>query len=272
MLEEIQSFYNTIVLDYNTLENEFKDLIEEHDKLDSLRIKYLNNIDCDSANAANSNMIVNVVKNEDYFTLKSVCEKQSASKEYNNYIFSYFESCIVVRNEMISKSKPILKYSYLFLLTHFFELVLKKVVIHQNESFKNNFNGAFSTHEILKIISNNEEQFLNLGLYKRYFDLVLCEFEKIGLFCNQTTDFQQSFKYPIKKDRVTSSITNSLINTDINELNCLVESHKKLSFIGLIIYLLSNNENTTELNKMLRVQIEKLKLLLLDMGYSNMNE
>ncbi len=262
MLEEIHSFYNIIVLDIKTLENEFKDLIEEHDKLDFLVAKYLESIKCESVKGTDNSKTLNVVKNEDYYTLKSVCEEKSASKEYNNYIFSYFESCIVVRNEMITKSNTVMKYSYLFLLTHFFELVLKKVVIHHNESFKNNFIGTFSTHEILKIISNNEEQFLNLGLKKEYFDLALSEFEKISSFCNQTNDFQQSFKYPLKKDRITSSISDSLINTDINELNRLVESHKKLIFIGLIIYLLSSKENTIELNKMLSIQIEKLKLIL----------
>lgn len=272
MLEEIQSFYDSLVSEINILSKEYEDLIEEHDNIYSLLQQKTNSIISEYDNYIDNIDIKNVLKEVEYYALKDVSNKKSASKEYHNYIFSYFESCIVVRNQMITNSNSQMKYSYLFLLTHFFELVLKKVNIHQNESFKSDFNKPFSTHDIINILTSYKEQFINLGLNKNYYDMLLFEFKKISTYCNETNDFQQSFKYPLKKDRITSSITDSLINADIFDLQKLVESHKNILLIGLIIYLLANKENFKYLNKMISDNIGNLKLSQINISSYKMTE
>ncbi|MEI8086745.1 MAG: hypothetical protein WCG93_11075 [Paludibacter sp.] len=259
MLEEIISTSQSLNLENCVLEKKLIVLIEEFDRLESQKANSSRaNIDTKVNNSV-VEIKINYSTENDYFTLKSVIESNSIYKEYKNYIFSYFDSCLVVRNEMINKSIPNMKYSYLFLLTHFFELVLKKVVIHQNISFKNNNQEPFKTHDIFRIISENESEFLNLGLKKQYYDILLQEFKTINSYCNQSKDFQESFKYPLKKDKTTSSITQLLIDLDINDLKNMVESHKVILFIGLLLYNLSNKENTIELIDMANNLIEKIK-------------
>ncbi len=174
MLQEIVSYYNTLVFNEKTLENKSTALIKELDKLNLLVSENLDILIKKSANDSEAIKMYNSLKkNQNNYTLQSACEKHSASKEYTKYIFSYFESCLVVRNEMINQSKADMKYSYLFLLTHFFELILKKVVVHQNQSFKENTNDSFSTHDILKIISNNRDNFCRMGLKLEYYEFVI---------------------------------------------------------------------------------------------------
>ena len=180
-------------------------------------------------------------------SLSELLKEKSPRNYYQDYIFSYFETTIACRNDMIINNKPIMIYSYLFTITMFLELVFKNFIVTNNEKFKNSFTKSYwKSHNIKTIIESNKNNLLSLGLNEDCYDLLVSE---ISILYSFTTihDIAQAFKYPIDKSFKNGIITDKLMNIDISQIKTMTTNHKKLLFIGLIITFLTFIDNITYL-------------------------
>ena len=75
-----------------------------------------------------------------------------------------------------------------------------------------------------------------MGLKLEYYEFVILELEKISLFCNQSNDVQQCFKYPLKKDK---------IKADYKDFVQKIDSVKNVAYLGALIRV----KNTEDLKR-----------------------
>lgn len=150
---------------------------------------------------------------------------------FKDYRFSYLDSAILTRNAMIKEGDTNLVYSYLFLISHYIELVIKAVLLSKNE-------GIEATHNIASIFSNNKKYLLEIGLDQKYFDYCLNQVRKLSKYA-VTEDFSMCFRYPLDRNFKKKVITNDLLTITIDELKQMVEEHKYLMIILELIIQLS---------------------------------
>ena len=181
----------------------------------------------DGVRAAN---IAYKVKDE----FKKICDPSTIFKNvsiFKTYRISYFYSAILTRNEMIISGDTNLVYSYLFLVSHYIELIIKAVLLNRNEGVK-------PTHNIADIFSKNKEYLLGIGLQSNYFCYCLEQIRKLDKYA-KTEDFSMCFRYPIDNDFKEKIITENLINITINELRQIAEEHRYLMIILELLLELS---------------------------------
>lgn len=153
---------------------------------------------------------------------------------FKDYRISYFCSAILTRNEMIKKGDTNLVYSYLFLVSHYIELIIKAVLLNRNEEIK-------ATHNIADIFQKNKEYLLEIGLQSNYFFYCLEQIRKLEKYA-KTEDFSMCFRYPLDNNFKKRIITENLINITIDELKQIAEEHKYLMIIlELLIGLSEKN-------------------------------
>lgn len=156
---------------------------------------------------------------------------QKNVSQFKDYRLSYLNSVLLIRNEMINNNEYNLVYSYLFLISHYIELVIKAVLLHKNEGIK-------STHCIKSLFLNNKDYLLKIGLELNYFEYCLEEFEKLKKY-TVTEDFSMCFRYPLDRKFDKKIITEDLINISADELNKMVKQHKNLMIILELLIQLS---------------------------------
>lgn len=231
---EIKSVYDETYEEYLNMENKFKEYVTQiDDKFDEIyNYLYENNLD-----EFKKQKLTNSEK------LSKMLEEKTPKNEYSNYIFSYFETLISCRNEMISRNRAIMIYSYLFNLTMFIELVVKNLIRTNNEHFKKTKEDLYwQKHDIRTIIESNKDNFKAIGLSDNCYGILISEVSKLYELTS-ITDIQQAFKYPIKKDFSTATIKDELLHLDIEKIKTMVENHKQLLFVCVIIYFLTSIDN-----------------------------
>lgn len=231
---EINIIYDKTYKEYLRVQKEYNDNIKKIDDKYSEILNYLKNTDINEFNNQ---------KLYDSKKLSELLEQKTPKGEYQHYIISYFESLISCRNEMICKNKPIMIYSYLFNLTMFIELVLKNLIVTNNEHFKETKDEDYwKRHDIKKIVEVNKENLINIGLNEECYNILNLEINKL---CELSliSDIAQSFRYPIAKDFQTGIIKEELLHLDIAQIKTMIENHKQLLFIGLIIKFLTSIDN-----------------------------
>lgn len=100
---------------------------------------------------------------------------------FKNYKDSYFESILLIRKEMIDSRNNKLFYSYLFMISHYIELVIKAVLLNKNNDLPSN-------HDILKIFTNDKDYLIGIGLKLDYYEYCEKQLKQIGEYA-ATNDF-----------------------------------------------------------------------------------
>ncbi|MBQ2916597.1 MAG: hypothetical protein IJE59_00185 [Clostridia bacterium] len=171
-----------------------------------------------------------------------ISKMESDKSIFSDYIFSYFNACIAIRNDMVIKKNTILFYAYMFNLVHFLELVIKALVFFDVDGFTDIKQG----HKILELYKNSKNGIINLGLDKKYYNKLIELLEKLQCAVNKP-DIAMCFKYPVDKDFFTPIITSSMKDIEFKEILKLIEEHKILILIVIDIYILSRISNYKEI-------------------------
>lgn len=234
MINKVKSTYDEAYAEYINKNNSYKKIVNKIDNKHKEIFEYIRSYDI---------VKFNELKIGNNKSLSELLKEKTPKFEYSNYIISYFETLIASRNYMISKKKPIMIYSYLYNLTMYLELVLKYAVVTNNEHFiSSRAEQYWTNHDIKKMLEENKNNFLSLGLNEECYDLLLSEINTLKTM-SKIHDIGQSFKYPIAKDFNTGIISEELLNLDFQAIKALVERHKEVLFIGLIIFYLISTDN-----------------------------
>ena len=150
---------------------------------------------------------------------------------FNMYISSYLESIISVRNEMIIKNKIKMIFPYLFLLSHYIELVIKNILFQNTDV-------VISTHDLILMFEKNKSYLHKIGLSNKYYDYCLYQLNNIKKYTSNN-DFSMCFRFPIDKKFNNLIISNKILKIKKEEIELLIENHKPLIIILELLVQLS---------------------------------
>lgn len=252
--DEINKKLDEDIKNHEKLKKEFAVLINDIDNLiDDFYIKSIDDKDLSNEEKRKLGLIYNN-------KIKEMAEEKNKISVFRDYIFSYLDSCILIRNEMVLHKKIYLFYSYMFNMIHFLELTIKFLCV----SNVNGFAKTDATHNLLLLYENRKNELLSLGISEDYYIILIELLNKIKSMI-YTNDFAMGFKYPVNKDFETQIILDELINLkDVNSVTSIVNEQKTLLLIALDIYFLGSSSNYRNLIKILRDKFEQLRILFSD--------
>lgn len=254
--EIIENIHKKVKKDSKTADElaiEFKNIIK---KIDDLVDNFYNKHIKDKSLSDNERKQLVKIHN---ITLEEISKEKNQVTLFNDYVLSYFHSCILIRNEMIANKKPILFYSYMFNMIHYLELVIKYLYISNVTGFLN----TDTTHKILDLYEEKKDEILALGITENYYEELIKMLKKIKKMIN-VDDFAMGFKYPVNKDFKTKIINEKEFKLSDNELTSIINEHKLLLFIVLDIYILGICSNYNDLIKDITEKYEKNKKEIFD--------
>ena len=191
--------------------------------------------------SSNQALVIANKMQEEYKKIDNPSSIFKKISKFRDYRFSYLGAVILTRNGMIKEENTNLVYSYLFLISHYIELIIKAALLSKNEEIQ-------STHNIEKIFTDNREYLLEIGLEQIYFDFTLEQISKLRQYAT-TADFSMCFRYPLDNKFENGVITNKLTKITIEELQQMVEEHKYLMIILELIIGLSEKYFYEEIYK-----------------------
>lgn len=153
---------------------------------------------------------------------------------FKNYKDSYFESILLIRKEMIDSRNNKLFYSYLFMISHYIELVIKAVLLNKNDDLPSN-------HDILKIFTNEKDYLIEIGLKACYYEYCEKQLKQIHEYA-ATNDFSMCFRFPFDKKYQSKIITKKMMNIKINDIERIANEQKYLFMIFELMIILSEKE------------------------------
>ena len=153
---------------------------------------------------------------------------------FKNYKDSYFESILLIRKEMIDSRNNKLFYSYLFMISHYIELVIKAVLLNKNNDLPSN-------HDILKIFTNDKDYLIGIGLKLDYYEYCEKQLKQIGEYA-ATNDFSMCFRFPFDKNYQSKIITKKMMNIKFSDIERIVNEQKYLFMIFEFMIVLSEKE------------------------------
>lgn len=153
---------------------------------------------------------------------------------FKNYKDSYFESILLIRKEMIDSKNNKLFYSYLFMISHYIELVIKAVLLNKNDDLPSN-------HDILKIFTNEKDYLIEIGLKACYYEYCEKQLKQIHEYA-ATSDFSMCFRFPFDKKYQSKIITKKMMNIKINDIERIANEQKYLFMIFELMIILSEKE------------------------------
>ena len=153
---------------------------------------------------------------------------------FKNYKDSYFESILLIRKEMIDSRNNKLFYSYLFMISHYIELVIKAVLLNKNDDLPSN-------HDILKIFTNEKDYLIEIGLKACYYEYCEKQLKQIHEY-DATNDFSMCFRFPFDKKYQSKIITKKMMNIKINDIERIANEQKYLFMIFELMIILSEKD------------------------------
>lgn len=248
LIETVHKKVNEDIKTADELEIKFENIIKKFDDLvNSFYNKHIKN---ESLSDNERTQLINLHN----ITLTDTLKEKNKVTLFNDYILSYFYSCILIRNEMIVNKKPILFYSYMFNMVHYLELVIKYLFV----SNVTGFSKTNATHKLLELYEEKKYEILSLGITEEYYEELIKMLKKIKKMIN-VDDFAMGFKYPVSKDFSSKIINEKEFKLSDNELISMVNEHKLLLFIVLDIYILGKCSNYNDLIKEIMEKYEKSK-------------
>ncbi len=255
MLEDIQIKIKNDSKRTNELSRQFENVI----------IKFANDVDNYYSNhSADENISYHeekIIAELNNKKLLSILNQKDYISLFHDYVLCYFDTCIFLRNEMISKKNATLFYSYMFTLVHYLELVIKYLCVSDVQGFLK----IEVNHNIIKLYESKKEQILSLGLDIKYYEKLI---ELLNEFRNitKTDDFAMAFKYPVFKDLKTQIISKEIFEIGIDKIKKIADRHKVLLYITLDIYFLGKCSNYRDLIEITKANQEKWEKLINDIS------
>lgn len=153
---------------------------------------------------------------------------------FKNYKDSYFESIFLIRKEMIDSRNNKLFYSYLFMVSHYIELVIKAVLLNKNNDLPSN-------HDILKIFTNDKDYLIGIGLKLDYYEYCEKQLKQISEYA-ATNDFSMCFRFPLDNNYESKIITKKMMNIKFNDIEKIVNEQRSLFMIFELMIILSEKD------------------------------
>ncbi len=225
------------IIDIKTIEKEIEKAIDEKDIYRKEMIKiYDEDKVIEKASKIKESKTSIIVKNiQEKFKLidnpSEIYKKISYFKDYKN---SYFETIIIIRNEMIKSKNKNLFYSYLFMVSHYAELVIKAVLLSKNEEMPSN-------HDILNIFTKEKDFLTKIGLKPGYYEYCIKQLKKIKEYASND-DFSMCFRFPLDKNYNSKIITNKMLNIKFSDIEKIVNNQRNFFIILELIIVLSEKD------------------------------
>lgn len=224
-------------IDLQLIEKEIKDAIGEKDLYRNKMIKiYEEDKLIEKAHMIKifeTSEIAKKIRNK-FILIDNPVEIHTKVASFKKYKKSYLDSIFLICKEMKGGKNNNLFYSYLFMVSHYAELIIKTVLLNKNNEVPNN-------HAILNILSNEKDYLFEIGFKPSYFEYCICQLKQIGEYA-ATNDFSMCFRFPFDKNFKSKIITKKMINVKFSDIEKIVDEQKTLLMIFELMIVLSEKD------------------------------
>ncbi len=225
------------MIDIKTIEKEIEKVIDEKDFYRKAMIKiYDEDKVIEKASIIKGSKTNVIVKNvrEKFKLIDNPAEIYKKTSYFRDYKNSYFESIIIIRNKMMDSKNNNLFYSYLFMVSHYTELVIKAVLLRKNEEIPTN-------HDILNIFAEEKDFLTKIGLKSDYYVYCVEQLKQIKEYASND-DFSMCFRFPLDKKYKSKIITNKMMNIKFDDIEKIVNNQKRFFIILELMIVLSEKD------------------------------
>ena len=223
--------------DIKSIEKEIEKVIDEKDFYRKEMIKIYNEDKViEKASSIKGSKTSAIVKNiyEKFKLIDNPAEIYKKASYFKDYKNSYFEAIIIIRNKMMDSKNNNLFYSYLFMVSHYTELVIKAVLLKKNEEIPTN-------HDILNIFTEEKDFLTKIGLKSDYYEYCVEQLKQIKEYASND-DFSMCFRFPLDKKYKSKIITNKMMNIKFDDIEKIVNKQKRFFIILELMIVLSEKD------------------------------
>lgn len=223
-------------IDINLVLKEIEEAILEKEQIKDEMIKmYKNDFlkEVDSINESESDRIAKKIQDK-FNLIDNPTKIYKNVNDFKKYISSYFDSVLLIGKEMVQSKNVDLFYSYLFMVSHYIELVIKTVLLNKND-------GVPSNHKLVEIFTNNKDYLFEIGFKTYYFDYCIEQLMQISQYA-ANSDFSMCFRFPLDKKFDSKIVTTRMMNIKYDDIKIMVNNHRELLIIFQLMIILSEKD------------------------------
>lgn len=223
--------------DIKSIEKEIEKVIDEKDFYRKEMIKIYNEDKViEKASSIKGSKTSAIVKNihEKFKLIDNPAEIYKKASYFKDYKNSYFEAIIIIRNKMMDSKNNNLFYSYLFMVSHYVELIIKAVLLRKNEEMP-------SDHHILNIFMEEKDFLTKIGFKSNYYEYCIDQLEQIKEYASNY-DFSMCFRFPLDKKYKSKIVTKKMTNIKFCDIEKIVNNQKSFFIILELMFALSEKD------------------------------